>query len=60
MNIDVAGTVENRYDEENCKSMYPLIQIYCVTRDGNSVCVNVRNFVPYFFAPFPDANESNI
>lgn len=74
MNIDVAATVEKRYNEElkeqndgkkfvSTVTKHPLIQIYCTTKNGNSVCVNVRDFVPYFFAPFPsqlDATQENL
>lgn len=42
----------------------PLIQIYSTTNDGHSVCVNVRDFVAYFFAPFPsgrlEETENNL
>lgn len=65
MNIDVSATVERKYIKERKEledggfkiietmEKRPLIQIYSTTRDGHSVCVNVRDFVAYFFAPFP-------
>lgn len=31
----------------------PLIQIYCTTKEGHSVCVNVTNFTAYFYAELP-------
>lgn len=65
MNIDVSATVEKKFMPERKEQedggfkivefmeKRPLIQIYSTTRDGHSVCVNVRDFVAYFFAPFP-------
>ena len=65
MNIDVSARVEKKYLKETVEDEYgnvkekdlvikmPLIQIYSTTTDGHSVCVNVRDFVAYFFAPFP-------
>ena len=35
----------------------PLIQIYASTPNGDSVCVKVRDFIPYFFAPLPEGME---
>jgi DNA polymerase elongation subunit (family B) len=67
MNIDVAGTYVKQFSKNEDEygsyglhvSKHPLIQIYSTTREGNSVCVNIRDFVPYFYAPFPSDWNAN-
>lgn len=68
MNIDVAASYQKKYVKEKVWQndtfvekeftiKRPLIQIYSTTPNGDSVCVNVRDFVPYFFAPLPQGME---
>lgn len=32
----------------------PIVQMYGVTMEGNSVLCHIHGFVPYFFVPAPD------
>lgn len=33
--------------------MRPVIKIYAVNKEGNSFLVHVKNFIPYFYVPYP-------
>jgi hypothetical protein len=53
MNIDIAPSVKYR-TINNVRRPDPEIKIYAVNEVGNSVEVNVRGFVPYFYSELPD------
>jgi DNA polymerase delta subunit 1 len=39
----------------------PVVRLYGVTEQGNSVLCHVQNFLPYFYTPAPrDFNETHI
>ena len=68
MNIDVSASYHKQFFKEKVKTSegftekeyvvkQPIIQIYACTPNGDSVCVNIRDFVPYFIVPLPEGME---
>jgi len=40
-----------------------MVKIYAVNQNGNSVLIHVRDFIPYFYVPYPKGlvfEEKNI
>jgi DNA polymerase delta subunit 1 len=54
MQIDVdCDVISHLYNMEQEKSGGPLLRMYGITMEGNSVCVLVENFHPYFYVKMP-------
>lgn len=70
MNIDVSASLIKKFERievgegddavnKEIPIKYPLIQIYSATKSGESVCVNIRDFTPYFIVPQPEGFDHN-